>query len=223
VDVPVGSNREGLRRNGFMGKMPWRIKFEALKHPGWMMEYLTYGEPKLANYLQYAGGDQKKALGIIMPPAYTWEAVQRLRDLWKGQLLIKGILSPKGAAKAVELGADGIYVSNHGGRQLNRSPAPFEMLPIIRKAVGDRATLVIDSGVRRGSDVILARAMGASLALMGRVPNYGAAAGGLRGVSHSLEIIRREADMVLGQMGCTSVKDLGPHMLFDSQRGEFCG
>lgn len=222
VDVPVASNREGLRRNGFMGKMPLRIKLEALTHPGWMMEYFRYGQPVLANYLRYVpNGNPMAALALVMAPNYTWDQVSRLRELWKGQLLVKGILNPTDAAKAIQLGCDGIYVSNHGGRQLNTAPAPFEMLPLMRKAVGDKAEIVVDSGIRRGTDVVLAHCLGASMCFMGRAPNYGVAAGGLKGVLHAIELTRREVETVLGQIGCNSIDELGPHMLFDNVKGEF--
>jgi L-lactate dehydrogenase (cytochrome)/(S)-mandelate dehydrogenase len=156
-----------------------------------------------------------------MAPNYNWDQVARLREIWKGQLLVKGILHPNDAAKAVQLGCDGIYVSNHGGRQLNTAPAPFEMLPLMRKAVGDKAEIVVDSGIRRGTDVVLAHCLGASMCFMGRAPNYGVAAGGLKGVLHTIDLTRREVEAVLGQIGCNSIDELGPHMLFDSVKGAF--
>jgi L-lactate dehydrogenase (cytochrome)/(S)-mandelate dehydrogenase len=225
IDFPVPGNREGLRRNGFMGKMPLRIKLEALKHPAWLWEWFSTGGSVLANYVDYVPSkDPKAALMLIAPVSdFTWEHVSRFRELWKGKLLVKGVLHPADAAEAVRRGADGIYVSNHGGRQLDLAPSPFEMLPLIREAVGKGPELVVDSGVRRGSDVILARCLGASLALMGRAPNYGAAAAGLEGVQHAIDIVRRETDLILGQLGCARLADLGPHILFDSARGEFCG
>jgi L-lactate dehydrogenase (cytochrome)/(S)-mandelate dehydrogenase len=225
VDFPTAANREGVRRNGFLGKMPLRIKLEALKHPGWLWEWFTTGGSKLANYVDYVTSDHPMAAFALIAPVsnVTWEHVSRFREMWQGQLVVKGLLHPLDAVEAVKRGADGVYVSNHGGRQLDLAPSPFEMLPLVRKAIGDAPKILVDSGVRRGSDVIVARCLGADLALMGRAPNYGAAAGGLKGVELTLDIVRRETDMIFGQLGCQSLKDLGPQLLFDSARGEFCG
>jgi L-lactate dehydrogenase (cytochrome)/(S)-mandelate dehydrogenase len=225
VDFPVPGNREGLRRNGFMGKMPLRIQLEALKHPGWLWEWFTTGGSVLANYVDYVESKHRHApLALIAPVSdVTWTHVEKLRELWKGDLLVKGLLHPQDAVRAVGLGAEGIYVSNHGGRQLDLAPAPVEMLPLIRKAVGEGLRLVVDSGIRRGADVVVALCQGADLVLMGRAPNYAVAAGGLQGVTHLMALMRREIDLVVGQLGCTRLDELGPHLLFDSARGDFCG
>ena len=118
--------------------------------------------------------------------------------------------------RAVGLGANGIYVSNHGGRQLDRAPSPIEVLPGICAAVGDQATVLMDSGVRRGSDVILARCLCAEATFVGRATLYRAVAGGLPGAQRAIEILQNEIDLTLGALGCPAASDLGSHILLDS-------
>jgi L-lactate dehydrogenase (cytochrome)/(S)-mandelate dehydrogenase len=122
-------------------------------------------------------------------------------------------MHPDDAVQAVQIGADGIMVSNHGGRQLDQSPAPLEMLPAIREAVGPKIAVMLDSGVRRGADVLVALCLGAQFVFVGRATLYGAAAGGLAGVRRAIEILRGEIDTVQGQIGCPSLDRLGPDFL----------
>ena len=133
--------------------------------------------------------------------------------MWQGELVIKGILHPEDAVRAVQIGAQAIIVSNHGGRQLDCLPSPLDALPDIRAAVGDGVELILDSGVRRGSDVVMAMCLGARFVLFGRPPLYGAAAGGVAGVKRAFEIMRREIDIVMAQIGCSNLAQLGPHSL----------
>jgi (S)-mandelate dehydrogenase len=137
-----------------------------------------------------------------------------MRQMWPGKLLVKGILSPEDAERAAALGCDGIVLSNHGGRQLDSCVAPLEVLPQVAAAAGGRLTLIIDSGFRRGTDVVKALALGAHAVMLGRATLYGLAAGGERGVERALAILVGETDRVLGQLGCTGVAQLGPgHLL----------
>ena len=191
VDVPMLHKRERNMRNGFTRplKLPASTILEALLHPGWIYEYFRHGGlPMMENWIAYApAGASAGAVADIYaaqtPSAdQTWRDLEAIRQLWPGTLLLKGVLHPDDAAKSIALGCDGIYVSNHGARQLDRATSPIEMLPIIRAAVGDHVPLVMDSGIRRGSDVLVAHCLGAQVAFVGRATMYGAAAGGLVGV-----------------------------------------
>src|SRR5690606_14487570 len=152
-------------------------------------------------------------------PMITLQHMQRIRQSWTGPLVIKGLLHPDDARQAARMGVDGIVVSNHGGRQLDAAPAPLDMLPAIREAVGDRMTLILDSGVRRGSDVAIARALGASSTIFGRPTLYAVAAGGQAGAERALQIVRNELDMVMTQIGCESYQELDGSYLWAAGHG----
>jgi L-lactate dehydrogenase (cytochrome)/(S)-mandelate dehydrogenase len=217
VDVPVNSNRERNRRNGFSRPLkmtPW-IVLEALGHPSWLARYLMNGGiPLMENWAPYApkgatAGQVADLYGSLTPaPMVTWKTLERIRTLWPGNLVIKGILHPEDASQAVGLGVNAIIVSNHGGRQLDAAPSPVDMLPAIRAAVGDRIELMLDSGVRRGSDIVIAMCLGARFAFFGRPTLYGAAAGGMKGIQKAVDIVRREIDMVMAQIGCNALQSL---------------
>jgi len=217
VDVPVYSNRERNRRNGFTRplRLTPAIAFEALGHPGWVLRYLaSRGMPMMRNWLPYAPPGATAAqvadlYGTLTPaPAIQWQALEQIRASWRGPLAVKGLLHPEDARRAVQLGADAIIVSNHGGRQLDAAPTPLEMLPGIRAAVGDGVELIVDSGIRRGSDTVIAGCLGAGYTLFGRPTLYGVAAGGEAGAARALQIMRSEIDMVMGQIGCAAFEAL---------------
>lgn len=223
VDVPVNANRERNRRNGF--SRPFRmtpgVVLEALGHPAWVLRYLrTGGIPMMRNWMPYAPGGASAAqvadmYGTLTPaPMVSWEHLRRIRDAWQGPLVIKGLLHPDDAREAVRLGANGLVVSNHGGRQLDAAPSPLEMLPLIRAAVGDQAELILDSGVRRGSDAVIARCLGARSIIFGRPTLYAVAAAGQAGAARALQIMRNEIDMVLAQIGCPSFEALDASYLW---------
>ena len=217
VDVPVNSNRERNRRNGFSRpfRMTPAVVLEALGHPAWVLRYLrTGGIPMMRNWKPYAPEGASAAqvadmYGTLTPaPMVSWQHLRRIRQEWPGTLVIKGLLHPDDAREAVRLGADGLVVSNHGGRQLDAAPSSLEMLPAIRAAVGNQVELILDSGVRRGSDVVIARCMGARSAIFGRPTLYAVAAGGQPGAVRALQIMRNEIDMVLAQIGCRAFEEL---------------
>jgi (S)-mandelate dehydrogenase len=222
IDVPVNSNRERNRRNGFSRpfRMTPAVALEALAHPAWVLRYLrTGGIPMMRNWVPYgpAGATAPQVAdlyGTLTPaPMVQWQSLEMIRAAWKGPLGVKGILHPEDALRAVELGADALIVSNHGGRQLDTAPSPLDMLPAIRAAVGDKVELALDSGVRRGSDLVIARCLGARFAFFGRPTLYGVAAGGEAGARRALQITRNEIDMVLAQIGCASFDSLHPGFL----------
>jgi isopentenyl diphosphate isomerase/L-lactate dehydrogenase-like FMN-dependent dehydrogenase len=140
----------------------------------------------------------------------NWDDLKALRDIWPGKLLVKGLLHPDDAEKSLEHGADGIVVSNHGGRNCDAAPSPIEVLPHIVKAVGDRTTVLFDSGVRRGSDVVKALALGAKMVLIGRSTLYGTAAAGEAGATRALDIYRGEISRAMAQISCNKVSEIGP-------------
>ncbi len=163
VDVPVGSNRERNRRNGF-GR-PLRLslasKLDALRRPFWFKDYMRNGIARTANWEPYVGKKvDAEELGDFVSSqirgGLTWSDIERFRKLWPRNLVLKGIMRPDDAIRAAEVGVDGLMVSNHGARQLDRAPSPLDVLPAIDAAVGDRMTLMLDGGVRRGSDALTA-------------------------------------------------------------------
>jgi (S)-mandelate dehydrogenase len=228
-DVPVSSNRERNRRNGFVRplKMTLPTILEAMLHPAWVINYYRSGGlPMLANWAHYAAKDstpdQVADLFAKETPdsSQTWRDLEAIRNAWPGKLLLKGVMHPEDARIATGMGVDGLIVSNHGGRQLDMMPSPLDMLPMIRSAVGPDVPLLLDSGVRRGSDIVAALCMGADFVLTGRATLYGATAGGLEGVKKAVSILQREIDLVLGQIGAVNLDALGPHFLLDTVRAE---
>ncbi len=228
-DVPVSSNRERNRRNGFVRplKMTLPTILEAMLHPAWVINYYRDGGlPMLGNWAKYAQAgstpDQVADLFAKQTPdaSQTWKDLEAIRNAWPGKLLVKGIMHPEDARIATGMGVDGLIVSNHGARQLDNMPSPLDMLPMIRNAVGPETALLLDSGVRRGSDIVAALCMGADFVLTGRATLYGATAGGLPGVRKAVSILQREIDLVLGQIGAPNVEALGPHYLLETVRAE---
>lgn len=218
VDTPVVPNREYNVVNG-MG-MPFRFSSRLLGdvalRPGWVLgvlgRYWLNGEmPSFANYPEayrktlLVGGAKQQ---MRHDPGLTWAHIARLRKLWKGYLVVKGIARPGDALKALELGADGIVVSNHGGRNLDSAVAPMETLEPISEAIADRLTIMMDSGIQRGSDVFKALALGAKAVMVGRAFLYGTAAGGQSGAVHAFNLLQRELDLTLGNAGCRTVEEI---------------
>jgi L-lactate dehydrogenase (cytochrome)/(S)-mandelate dehydrogenase len=220
VDVPVSSNRERNRRNGFVRplKLTLKTKLEACLHPTWMAEYARLGQPMLSNWQAYApnGATASEVVEFVrtqMPTPVLWQDIETFRRLWPGKLVLKGIMHPDDATRAAAMGVDGIMVSNHGARQLDRAPAPIEVLPAIHAAVGDKMTVMYDGGVRRGSDVIIALCLGAKFVFVGRPTLYGVVAGGCAGAARAFGIFRNEIDLTMAQMGAPDIKSLGPQFL----------
>lgn len=216
VDVPVSSKRERNLRNGFAlpPKLSAATMLDALTHPGWIAGYLRHGMPRFENWAPYARANsttpQINAFAAKQAPAssVTWEHLEEFRRLWPRHLVVKGILHRDDAIRAAALGVDGIIVSNHGGRQLDQAPAPLEVLPGIHEAVGDKVTLIMDGGVRRGADIVMALCRGARFVMVGRATLYGTVAGGVEGARKAIDILREEIDLVLGQIGCPNVAGL---------------
>jgi len=221
VDVPIDSKRERNLRNGFL--RPYNLKpsvvIEALRHPAWIADYVRHGGmPYFANWVPYArkGASAMEVAGYLasqIPSNQTWKDLEAYRRLWPRKLVVKGIMHIDDARRAAEMGVDGILVSNHGGRQLDRGPSPLEVLLPITQAVGSKVTVMFDSGVRRGSDIVIARCLGARFVFLGRATLYGCAAGGVKGATRAIDILRDEIDRVMVQIGCPSFDQLGPAWL----------
>jgi len=224
VDTPVAPGREYNLRNGFV--IPFQFTrhnvIDVLKHPGWLLgvigKYLSHsGLPKYANFPEHM---QTKITALPMGrsmatnESMSWEDLKELRKIWPRKLIVKGIQHPEDAKLAIHYGADAIVVSNHGGRVLDSSPATIDILPRIVEHVNQQATILIDGGFRRGSDIIKALALGADAVLLGRAPLYGTASAGQTGAERVLGLYKNEIDRVLGLIGCQDVNDLNPSYLF---------
>jgi isopentenyl diphosphate isomerase/L-lactate dehydrogenase-like FMN-dependent dehydrogenase len=220
VDGVVAGNREYNKRNGFSVPFKYnsRNTVDVLSHPRWMLGVLgryiaNGGMPTRANFPAELSGKITTAYGgdkNTRSDSLSWDDLKALRDIWPGKLLVKGLLHPDDAERALEYGANGIIVSNHGGRNCDAAPSPIEVLPDIVKAVGDRTTILFDSGVRRGSDVVKALALGAKMVLIGRSTLYGTAAGGEAGARRALEIYRGEISRSMAQIMCNKISEIGP-------------
>jgi (S)-mandelate dehydrogenase len=219
VDVPEGSNRERNVRNGWGRplKLSWSTRLEALEHPAWMLEWIRHGTPYFSNWAKYSPATDASSIADFVAhqnrAPMTWKNVERYRELFKGNFVLKGIMHPDDALRAHSLGVDGVIVSNHGARQLDNAPASLEVLPAIRDAVGDKMTVMLDSGVRRGLDALIAICLGAKFVFQGRPTLYGVAAGGVPGAAKALQIFRREIDLSMAQIGAAKIADLGPQFV----------
>jgi len=225
VDTSVFGNRTWDRRNY---RAPMQLNLRNLMHlatrPAWIWDILVpKGMPKFTNlgdFLPPERASAKNAASFLtqeMDPSLNWQDVSWLRENWSGKLILKGLLASEDALQAKTLGVDGIIISNHGGRQLDSAPSAIDVLPEMRQVVGKDFLLIVDGGLRRGSDLVKALCLGADLALSARATLYGLAAGGQAGADKALEIIQTEADRTLGLLGCTEIKQLGKEYLFKSK------
>ena len=217
VDVPVLSRRTRDDKNGF--SYPFKIGpkqfFDFATHPTWSLSTLMSGIPKPMNYVTSKSGDgifkRKESRGST-----DWNALKRVRDKWKGKLIVKGVMSPDDAIKIKEAGADAIQVSNHGGRQLDSATAAINMLPLIRKSVGSNFPLIFDSGIRSGSDIVRALAFGADYAMIGRPVMYAMGADGKKGLRRIVEIIKEEVSTTLGLVGLNDINDVTSKIVIEN-------
>ena len=217
VDVPEIGYRPREHRDGF--KSPVHIGpkqfIDFALHPQWSLLTLKTGVPALAN-VNLAGGKQFKrneARGKV-----DWAFLERLRERWPGKLIVKGVLGTEDAVGIRDAGVDAVYVSNHGGRQLDSAPAAIDMLPRIRAAVGPDYPLLFDSGVRNGEAVLKALAMGADFVFVGRPFLYAMGAAGYDGLQDMIELLRSQIDIGLAQLGCPDINDIDASYLLDESR-----
>ncbi len=218
LDGPVGTNREYNVRNGYTVPFHYTSKNTAavLARPGWLLNvimryWMSGGMPTRANYPE---GMAEKFTHVSTAERKTkndslsWDDLSVLRDMWPGKLLVKGILTPLDAERAIKRGVDGIIVSNHGGRNFDSSMAPIEALAPIVDAVGSRTTIIVDSGFRRGSDVVKALAIGAKMVMVGRTTLWGTTVGGEAGAARAINFYREEISRTLAYLGCRNIAEL---------------
>jgi L-lactate dehydrogenase (cytochrome) len=213
VDAPVSGYRIRDVRNGLT--IPPRITAAALmsiaRKPEYWIDVLRHPAIAFANAppsLEAGGGITIENVTAQFDPSLTWEDVASLREQWPGSLVVKGALSPEGARAAVAAGADGLHLSNHGGRQLDRAVPPVDLLPEVRDAVGEETTIIVDSGIRHGTDIAIAVALGADAAGIGRAYLYGLMVGGEAGVQRALALLGAEFKRTMQLLGAVSVAEL---------------
>ena len=211
VDAPVGGARLRDDRNGFTipPSLTARTVLDGACHPGWWARFLTTEPIRFASLDSWAGTVSQLA-GHMFDPTVELADLAWVREFWDGPLVVKGIQTVADAERVVGAGADGIVVSNHGGRQLDRAPVPVRVLPDVVQAVGDRTEVFVDSGFTSGADVVAGIALGAKAVLLGRAYLYGLMAGGERGVDRANEILTAEIRRTLQLLGVRSVRDLTP-------------
>jgi (S)-mandelate dehydrogenase len=221
VDLPVGGKRERDFRNDFSVPFKFTPKnlLDFARKPGWLSDIIRYGMPVMENLV----GLETKAtnstaiassVGRNYDPAFNWDSLQKIRDNWPRKLIVKGIVSPEDAARVAVMGCDAVVVSNHGGRQLDGGVATFDALPYVVQAVTGRIPVLIDGGIRRGSDVFKALATGAQGVMLGRATLYGAAAGGEAGASRALAILKDELNRTMQLCGVRSIGDINENLIF---------
>jgi (S)-mandelate dehydrogenase len=216
IDVPASPRRNRSIRGAV--SIPFRftpaVIADLALHPRWAIATLIAGNPQLENYrpylktanVRYAG----RMMGQINKHGIVWDDIARVRERWQGKLVLKGVLDPEDAAKGIAAGADAIWVSNHGGRQHESSPATMDVIAGVRAAVGPGVPVFLDSGVRGGEDVVKAIALGATMAFCGRAFVYGAGARGAAGVERAFDLLKAETVSTMAQIGANAVSALGP-------------
>ncbi len=224
VDVQVYGNRQRDLYNGMTTPIrPTRkLALDLISHPRWWLNLITNGQPQLANVKDKMGtnrndlNSQAAYINRQFDRSVTWEDAAWMIREWGGEFAIKGILSVSDALKAVEIGATGIIVSNHGGRQLDHTPSPISALPHIVEAVGGKADVILDGGVRRGTDILKAVALGAQACMIGRPYLYGLASGGETGVSHTLQIFSEEMKRDMSLLGVRSISEISKQHIVEN-------
>lgn len=216
IDVPVAGNRERDLRTGMAipPKLTLSSWFSFFLHPLWSIKYLLSDEFQLANVIHKAPVSSDGATTLVgylneqFDPTISWEDAAEILKLWDGPFALKGICCVEDAIKAADLGATAVILSNHGGRQLDHSISPIALLPEVVSAVGDRVEIIVDGGIRRGTDVIKALALGATACMVGRPYLFGLGAGGEKGVAKALSILRNEFSRGMALSGCRSVEEI---------------
>ncbi|MFI8593394.1 alpha-hydroxy-acid oxidizing protein [Microbacterium sp. NPDC078428] len=211
VDTPVAGARLRDKRNGF--SIPPRLTVgtvvDAIPRPWWWFDFLTTPKLEFAS-LSSTGGTVGELLDAAMDPTISYDDLEVIRGLWPGSIVVKGVQNIEDAARLVDLGVDGIVLSNHGGRQLDRAPIPFHLLPHVVREVGRDATVMIDTGIMNGADIVASVALGAKFTLVGRAYLYGLMAGGRDGVDRTIAILRGEIERTMRLLGVSALEELEP-------------
>ena len=214
VDTPVAGQRHRDTRNGMKIPPELTVKtvLDASYRPEWWYNFLTTDSLKFAS-LSDTSADLPTIINSMFDSSLDFEDLKWIRELWKGKLLVKGVLTSEDAAKAQAAGADGLVVSNHGGRQLDRAPIAFEALGEVRAEVGEDMEIIMDSGIMSGADIVAALCAGADFVLIGRAYLYGLMAGGEEGVSRAIELLAKEVEVTMQLMGAASIGDLDQSLI----------
>lgn len=216
LDVGVNGYRERDIRNEF--SLPLRLSpslvMDSLLHPAWSLRFLRSGMPELANFVTSEANSLEVQAALMsrqMDASFDLESLKRIREIWPHTLLVKGIVRLEDAQRSIECGADGVILSNHGGRQLDCSISPMETLNTVAQNM--QGAVLIDSGFRRGSDIVKALCLGADMVCLGRATLYGLAAKGEQGVDDVIHLLKQDIDRTLAQLGCSSIKKLSAEYL----------
>ncbi len=223
-DTAVPPIREYNKRNGFNSPFTFNpaIVADVAMSPGWMWRVLrpylqNGGMPKQAHYPNDSKGVQVRMVGgaeTLRGDNLSWDDIARLRDIWKGPILVKGVHQPDDVERGIREGIEGVIVSNHGGRNLDTAVSSLDVLPEIVAAAGDKLVVIADSGVRRGGDILKLLALGAKAVLSGRPTLYGTAVAGEDGAAHALGLLKRELDTAMAYTGCCAINDISPRVLW---------
>ncbi|MFF2632726.1 alpha-hydroxy-acid oxidizing protein [Microbacterium sp. NPDC058021] len=219
VDTPIAGARLRDKRNGF--SIPPQLTvgtiINAIPRPWWWIDFLTTPKLEFAS-LSTTGGTVGELLNAAMDPTISYEDLEYIRSIWPGKIIIKGVQNVADSKRLIDLGVDGIVLSNHGGRQLDRAPIPFHLLPQVVREVGKDATVMIDTGIMNGADIVASMALGAKFTLIGRAYLYGLMAGGRAGVDRTIEILRTEIERTMALLGVSSIEELEPRHVTQLQR-----
>ncbi|GAB6902432.1 alpha-hydroxy acid oxidase [Kineosporia succinea] len=219
VDTPVAGARLRDRRNGF--SIPPQLTagtiLNAIPRPWWWYDFLTTPKLEFAS-LSATGGTVAELLDFAMDPTISYEDLSIIRQMWPGKIAIKGVQNLQDARKLASLGVDGIVLSNHGGRQLDRAPIPFHLLPDVAREIGKDVEIVVDTGIMNGADIVACIALGARFTLIGRAYLYGLMAGGRQGVDKSIEILTDQIVRTMKLLGAHTLDELQPHHVTQLQR-----
>lgn len=211
VDTPVAGARLRDKRNGF--SIPPQLTLgtilNAIPRPWWWFDFLTTPKLEFAS-LTSTGGTVGELLDAAMDPTISWDDLAVVRGLWPGRIVVKGVQTVSDAVRLIEAGVDGIVLSNHGGRQLDRAPVPFHLLPQVVREVGADATVMIDTGIMNGADIVASLALGARFTLIGRAYLYGLMAGGRAGVDRAIAILQDEIIRTMRLLGVSTIAELHP-------------
>ena len=211
VDTPVAGARLRDKRNGFSipPQLSLKTVANAIPRPWWWYDFLTTPKLKFAS-LSSTGGTVGELLNAAMDPSINYEDLKEIRSIWPGKIVIKGVQNVEDSKKLADLGVDGILLSNHGGRQLDRAPVPFHLLPEVVREVGMDTEVMVDTGIMNGADVVACLALGAKFTLIGRAYLYGLMAGGRRGVDRTIEILSEEVRRTMKLLQVQNVAELEP-------------
>ena len=211
VDTAIAGARLRDTRNGFSipPQLTWKTVLDASYRPAWWFNFLTTEQLSFAS-LSRSSGTVAELVNRMFDPALTFEDIDWIRDMWPGNLIAKGLQTVDDSRRVLDHGADGIILSNHGGRQLDRAPVPLHLLPKVRAALGEDVTIGVDTGIMDGADIIAAVALGADFTLVGRAYMYGLMAGGQRGVARMLDILEEQATRTMRLCGVNSIDELTP-------------